>query len=566
MPSVQYRCRAGTRHDFPVGGVLLGFEAGQVVGDYEILEAIGSGGMGHVYRVRNVISNRVEALKALQPAMMAEPDFSARFSAEIRTLAAFDHPNIAQLRTAFQFNGEQLMVMEFVEGSTLDKLARGGAMPASEVVPIVLQVLSALSYAHGRGVVHRDIKPANIMVTARGNVKLMDFGIAKSASENQMTQPGSTFGSFYYMSPEQVRGGAVDGRSDIYSVGVVLYELLTGRRPFQADNTFELLNQHLNENPQPPVAINPQVPQALNDLVLMAMSKEPAGRFQSADAFAKALQSVSATAVMTAPMPAAHTADRVSQAAPVSQSVRSVPPPSTAGMQQAISRKPNRTLWVVAGALAVVVVFIAALTIGSRFFKSSAGSKGAVPRSAAQTAATPPAAGSAKVDSAQQQPAATAAATPASAPAPSAGERAEPPAKPLQVAKSAPARRAASYPPLAEEQTPAQQPAAAMPLAPSVQPAEPAGPSNEEIENAQDDLIKLNSRASAVAGSVEHLQQQQAADGLGLRQDMAGAYSRMNAYLHAAESDIAEKNLAALHRHMDLAEKEISTLEKFFNK
>lgn len=105
-----------------------------------------------------------------------------------------------------------------------------------------------------------------------------------------------------------------------------------------------------------------------------------------------------------------------------------------------------------------------------------------------------------------------------------------------------------------------------MPLAPSVQPAEPAGPSNEEIENAQDDLIKLNSRASAVAGSVEHLQQQQAADGLGLRQDMAGAYSRMNAYLHAAESDIAEKNLAALHRHMDLAEKEISTLEKFFNK
>ena len=144
-------------------------EVGQRLGDYEILSLLGAGGMGRVYRVRHVISNRIEAMKILQPDLVALPELAARFTAEIRTLASFDHPNIAQLRTAFQHDDQLIMIMEFVEGVTLDNRAGRAAMPVAEVIGYTCQVLAALSYAHGRGVIHRDLKPANIMVTGRAS-------------------------------------------------------------------------------------------------------------------------------------------------------------------------------------------------------------------------------------------------------------------------------------------------------------------------------------------------------------------------------------------------------------
>ncbi|MEA2257479.1 MAG: eukaryotic-like serine/threonine-protein kinase, partial [Acidobacteriaceae bacterium] len=163
----------------------------------------------------NVISDRTEAMKVLLPNLVAEPDLANRFISEIRMLASFDHPNIAQLHTAFQVDNQLVMMMEFVEGLTLEQIAKQRPIPPSNVINYMQQVLAALSYAHGRGVVHRDIKPANIMVTSQGTVKLMDFGIAKSRTEQDLTRPGTTMGSLYYMSPEQVRGGTVDARSDI---------------------------------------------------------------------------------------------------------------------------------------------------------------------------------------------------------------------------------------------------------------------------------------------------------------------------------------------------------------
>ncbi len=187
-------------------------ETGQRVGDYEVIAPLGAGGMGRVYKVRNVISNRDEAMKILLPDFAADPDLAARFMAEIRTLAGLDHPGIAQLRTAFQYNNQFVMVMEFVEGTTLEKLASQVRIPLDHILDYSMQVLAALSYAHGKGVTHRDIKPANIMITTHGVIKLMDFGIAKSTGDMQLTRPGSTMGSVYYMSPEQVRGGTVDGR------------------------------------------------------------------------------------------------------------------------------------------------------------------------------------------------------------------------------------------------------------------------------------------------------------------------------------------------------------------
>ncbi|MGC2635869.1 MAG: serine/threonine-protein kinase, partial [Acidobacteriaceae bacterium] len=268
----------------------MALETGQRVGDYEILSLLGSGGMGRVYRVRNIISDRTEAMKVLLPDYASEPELAARFMAEIRTLAGLEHPNIAQLRTAFQFENQIVMVMEFVEGATLENLARQGPVAPDQLLEYASQVLGALSYAHSRGVTHRDIKPANIMITAHGLAKLMDFGIAKSTTDLQLTRPGTTMGSVYYMSPEQVRGGTVDARSDIYSFGITLYEMLAGRKPFQADTAYSVLNAHLNEAPVPPQQINPNLPAGLNDIVMRAIAKAPADRFQTADDFRNAIR------------------------------------------------------------------------------------------------------------------------------------------------------------------------------------------------------------------------------------------------------------------------------------
>src|ERR1700761_2191341 len=226
----------------PTEKQIMPFQPGQLAGDYEVLDVLGKGGMGSVYRVRNVISDRIEAMKVLLEDIGSQPGIGERFIAEIRTLARLDHPNIAKLHTAFKVQNQLVMVMEFVEGTDLAERAREGSIPLYKVLGYVKQVLSALTYAHNHGVVHRDIKPSNIMVVQQGGVKLMDFGIAKSNAEPLLTRPGTTIGSLAYMSPEQVRGDAVDGRSDIYSMGIVLYELTAGRCPFDSDSTYRIMD------------------------------------------------------------------------------------------------------------------------------------------------------------------------------------------------------------------------------------------------------------------------------------------------------------------------------------
>ncbi len=548
----------------------MAFETGQIVGDYEILDSLGMGGMGRVYRVRNVISNRMEAMKVLQPSMTSEPGFAARFSAEIRTLASLDHPNIAQLRTAFQLGNEQLMIMECVEGSTLDKLAREGALQPSEIIAVTRQILSALSYAHSRGVIHRDIKPANVMITRQWVAKLMDFGVAKSAAEDRLTQPGSTIGSFYYISPEQVRGETVDARSDVYSAGILLYELLCCRRPFEAETPYALLDQQLNRSPQPPIELNPRLPQALNDLVLMAMAKDPAQRFQSADAFDRALKGIADSTTPSFSVPTHSMTEEPSHetfAASIFTSTTTPQPQLTdPASRRAISaaagpRVPeappslaqHRTVWVMGGALAVVLVFIGAVILAPRLSKIAAKS-GSAPNVLEKATAPAPATNS------QTQIMQTG---PLAGPAVSVPKAAT--KSPTGIAVKATVKRARNDI-LSAQDAPIQ--AQPQDTAVASQPQEPVvtGPSNEELEQAEDELTKLNSRATAVASSVERLQQQQAADGLGLRHDMAAAYSRMDSYLRAANNDLAEKKITAVHMHMDLAEKEVSALESFFNK
>ena len=183
------------------------------IGDYEILGVLGTGGMGRVFKVRNTLSDRVEAMKILLPDLAGRQELADRFLREIKVLAALDHPNIAALRTALTVDNQLIMIMEYVEGETLAKRLERGPFPAAEATNYIDQALAALSYAHQRGVIHRDIKPSNMMLTPQGVLKLMDFGIARSASERELTTTGATLGSLYYMSPEQVSSiDRIDGR------------------------------------------------------------------------------------------------------------------------------------------------------------------------------------------------------------------------------------------------------------------------------------------------------------------------------------------------------------------
>src|SRR3974390_1218682 len=317
------------------GGVMTAeFGVGQHVGDYEILSILGMGGMGKVYKVRNVISDRVEAMKILLPDLSSNQGLADRFLREIRLLATLNHPNIAALRTAMTFQNQLVMIMEFVEGETLANRLNRAPLSTAETVNYADQILSALGYAHKQNIIHRDIKPANMMLTPQGVVKLMDFGIARSGTDGSLTTTGTTLGSLNSMPPEQVRGESADARSDIYSFGVSLYEMLTGNLPFQGDSQYSLMTAHLNQPPPPPITLRGDLPPARSEIIMMAIAKDPNNRFQSADAFRAALSSVpvsdlpKADTTMT-PTPASKSTGATTlMDTPVTPRVAPTPPPS----------------------------------------------------------------------------------------------------------------------------------------------------------------------------------------------------------------------------------------------
>lgn len=358
-------------------------ETNKRVGDYQILNELGSGGMGRVYRVRNVISDRIDAMKILLPDLAGRQELATRFLREIKLMASLNHPNIAALRTAFTADNQLVMIMEYVEGTTLADRLEHGPIQASEALNYIAQVLSALSYAHRQNVIHRDIKPANIMLTPAGVVKLMDFGIARAGDDRGLTMTGTTLGSLGYMSPEQVKGEATDARSDLYSVGVSLYEMVTGQRPFRADSDYSLMTAHVRETPKPPVELQPGLPAALNEIILMAISKDPAQRFQSADAFGNAVSSVTVAAsaqqdaavkaseAATAEYAVATSAPAVTPATPANRQVltpvrtptaaktASVSPPPSVPAMPPPSSSGHRGLYMTLGALIVLAVLVA---------------------------------------------------------------------------------------------------------------------------------------------------------------------------------------------------------------
>ncbi|MCC6588170.1 MAG: serine/threonine protein kinase [Bryobacterales bacterium] len=274
----------------------MGIEIGQIIGDYEVLSALGKGGMGSVYKVRNTISHRLDAIKVLLPDLNSSPELAERFLQEIRVLASLRHPNIAALHTALRAGNQLVMVMELVDGATLEDRFRAGDLPLAEGIAVLRQVLDALEAAHARDIVHRDIKPSNIGITNEGVAKLLDFGVARRG-DNRLTQTGMVLGSLYYMSPEQVSGQPLDGRSDLYSIGVILYRMITGRRPFEGENEYVVMTGHVNETPPSPGEFG--CDEELSGVVMKALAKRPEARFRSASEFRQALAPFS-TAVVTA--------------------------------------------------------------------------------------------------------------------------------------------------------------------------------------------------------------------------------------------------------------------------
>jgi eukaryotic-like serine/threonine-protein kinase len=266
---------------------------GTTVSHYKIVEKLGAGGMGVVYKAEDLTLGRTVALKFLPPDLNRDPEAKNRFIHEARAASALEHTNICSVHEIGEHEGQTFIVMGCYEGETLRTRIAGGPLPIQEAVDITRQVAQGLAKAHESGIVHRDIKPANIIVTSDGLVKILDFGLAKIAGRTLLTKSGSTLGTAAYMSPEQARGDPVDLRTDIWSLGVILYEMLTGRRPFDSEYEQALVYTILNQDPKSVQVMRPEVPDGLAQIVRRALSKELDRRYQTAAQLISDLESFS---------------------------------------------------------------------------------------------------------------------------------------------------------------------------------------------------------------------------------------------------------------------------------
>ncbi len=265
-------------------------EPGTQLGDYRIMSRIGKGTYGIVFEAEHVITQRIDALKVMLDGTCTEDD-EQRFLREIQVQASLQHPNIAAVYHAFRTSCGLVLVMERVPGEPLRTVLDRGRIPLAEGLRYLLDTLSGLDFAERSGVIHRDIKPENILITPDGTAKLTDFGLAHVMNRSRLTGSGESLGTPAYISPEQIDGlGEVDARSDVYSSGVVLYEIATGQVPFWAENGFAVMRAHRDEKPIPPVKLAPEIGDRINAVILKAMEKDPARRFQSSAEFREALR------------------------------------------------------------------------------------------------------------------------------------------------------------------------------------------------------------------------------------------------------------------------------------
>jgi eukaryotic-like serine/threonine-protein kinase len=354
-------------------------------GRYRIQRKLGAGGMADVYLAEDQELGRRVAIKILNGRHANDAQFIERFRREAKNAAALNHPNIVSIYDRGEAEDTYYIAMEFLDGRTLKELIVGhGAAPVRVAIEYARQILSALRFAHRHGIVHRDIKPHNVLVDAEGRVKVTDFGIAR-AGTSQMTETGSIVGTAQYLSPEQARGGEVDQRSDLYSLGVVLYELLTGKTPFEGDTPVEVAMKHLSNAPKPPSELRKDIPPELDMVVLRALAKDPNDRYQSADEMEGDLDRVArglpiaaatvdtATQVMRRPPATQVESTAATMIAPVPGASRDVPPPFIEEEEHVGHERP---WW--AWLLAFLFV-VAAVVAGILVWQELSGSKATIP-------------------------------------------------------------------------------------------------------------------------------------------------------------------------------------------
>jgi serine/threonine protein kinase len=264
---------------------------GTEIGSYKILEKLGQGGMGVVYKAVDTGLDRMVAMKVLNPDLSKNPELVERFRSEARAQANLNHTNLATLYAFMVHQGTAIMVMEFVEGETFAQMIRRrGPIPEVEAIPLFRQALLGIGYAHRAGILHRDIKPSNLMLNKNGLVKVMDFGIAKVMGARGMTRTGTQLGTLAYMSPEQIQNRNVDIRSDIYELGITLYEMLTGHLPFESDSEFQIMQDHVYTPPPRPSTYYPYINKGVENVILKSIEKNADSRFQTVEQFGSALE------------------------------------------------------------------------------------------------------------------------------------------------------------------------------------------------------------------------------------------------------------------------------------
>lgn len=496
---------------------------GQQIGDYRILTELGAGGMGKVYKVQNVISDRLEAMKVLLPDLTQDSDLADRFLREIKVQASLEHPNIARLHTAMRADNQLLMLMEFVEGRTVEScFTADRPMPVDHATWYCMLVLSALDYAHARGIVHRDIKPANMMLTPQGQIKLLDFGIARVTNDANLTKTRQTVGSLYYMSPEQINGQPVDARSDLYSLGVSLYQMITGRKPFDGTSDFSIMAAHMHHQAIPPIQLDPNVPQILNDVILKALAKDVSARYQSATEFHAALEA----------------ALRAIQGQPAAAPVQIATP-------QPIAPPPSNGLGIKLGLVGLVTVVLFA---GGAYWWRSRTTTPVVRETPATVWVPPPSPTTSPTPPVEKQPDAVA----------------NPQVQPPIVVKQTP-------PPQPQSQTPTAPVAVVVktpePVAPTPIPAvvTPPRPDPAVVSELRTRRVRIESRLEACKSALASLRQTLAAQGLKPRGD-AGIMLQ-NATGELSEGDIAAKaaDFESARQHYEVAEQTLRRLEKLFN-
>jgi serine/threonine-protein kinase len=494
-------------------------------------------------------------MKILLPDLAGREELAARFLREIKLLASLNHPNIAQLRTAFANDNQLVMIMEYVAGVSMSIHLSGGPIAVTDAINYIDQVLNALSYAHQQNVIHRDIKPGNMMLTPQGVVKVMDFGIARSDTDLTLTMAGTSLGTINYMSPEQVKGEPTDPRSDLYSVGICLYEMVTGKKPFTAGSDYSIMTAQVNEAPRPPIELQPELPVALNQIILMAIAKEPSRRFQTATAFRNALnnvresvresvrdnvQGVSPTAEVAAAAisaPAAATAAMGSFPSPVTSESKvatfAATPASTQAMPMPNAPLPpppppsHRGLYMTLGALIVLVGLVVAGIYLPKKGKADADD---------QTHKTAPA----PVTPVQENPVAE---NPVPEPPPQAQA-------PVVLAKGGGKMRSRQGGSQSQGGSESESQAAAA----------------KQLEELQDEIDHLAARVASVNSSVDRLKQQQEASGFGLRGDMAERQESMKINLSRAQDAAEHSDTAKAKKYYERTTADLEALESFLGR